>query len=243
MPMSLYKKIINEAATIPEIDALCLTGLSESLLDPLLEDRIKYAKEKIPQVKVDIYTNGTYLTPLKFEQLKAAGLDGLNISLNAGDAETRKKVMGLDDWEKVIANILYANSHKGEIKLEVKAVIDSKDFTAEDSEVLYRAFGWSKDGGIFQGVRGGNWAGERDDYMRDFKPNECCFRALWQIYVTVDGKVTTCCWDPLGKQVFGDLKEQGIKESYNSDAYVAFRQAHFEDRADQYDICAKCTRI
>jgi len=44
------------------------------LLDPDLEERVRYTKEKLPDVFTNIYTNGTYLTPERYERLQAAGL-------------------------------------------------------------------------------------------------------------------------------------------------------------------------
>lgn len=245
MAMDLYLKILREAETIDKIGILTLTGLGESLLDPHLEDRIRLAKAMIPRLQTQIFTNGTYLTPLRFEVLKDAGLNSLHVSLNATSAEQRRDIMQLDDWEKVISNIQYAMTHKGDMEFLVKSVSNGDRFVQKDVELLSRLWGnplLSDGGGYFVPVVEGNWAGENRT-VRDFKANEACGRALWQIYVTFDGKVTTCCFDPAGKQVFGDLKVQTLREVYSSDEYVKFRQAHFEDRADEYGICKGCTRI
>jgi radical SAM protein with 4Fe4S-binding SPASM domain len=246
MDLELFTKIISEAATIPQIWSVCLTGLGESMLDPHLEARIRLVRSLLPsETFVDVFTNGTYLTPARFDSLRDAGLDCVSISLNAASAAKRKEIMGLDDWTKVISNIQYALTHRNGMKVQIKAVVNEDKFTQDEATMLQALWGnplLSEGEGHFVPVMEGNWAGESRT-LRDFKPNESCGRALGQIYVTVDGRVTTCCFDPIGKQTFGDLKVETLREVYNSAAYTAFRQAHFEDKADRYEICAKCTRI
>lgn len=244
MAMPLYSKILNEAVPIPAIGQLMLTGLGEPLLDPHLDKRISMAKEVAPRLEVGIYTNGTFLTPKRFDSLHAAGVDTIDISLNAATAEQRKEIMGLDDWERVVANVQYALASQNGTRVLLKGVVNPDRFTKSDTEQIQRIWGNRvMDGaGRFLPVVEGNWAG-RTRTIRAFSPSDACHRALGQIYVTVDGIVTTCCFDPDGRQVFGDLREQTLREVYNSSKYVQFREAHFENRADQYEICKGCTRI
>jgi len=48
--------------------------------------------------------------------------------------------------------------------------------------------------------------------------------------------------DAFGKIVFGNLAKQSLREVYGSEKYVAFRQAHFEDKALSVPQCTGCTR-
>jgi len=89
-----------------------------------------------------------------------------------------------------------------------------------------------------------NWADQLGRTIdKKFDPNSCCFRALEQISILSDGRVTMCCFDPLDKFPLGDLKKQGIREIYNSDKYTQFRVDHYENRAAKYDLCRDCTRV
>jgi radical SAM protein with 4Fe4S-binding SPASM domain len=246
MSMDLFRKIVDEASTIPQINDVCITGLSESLLDPDLEARIAHVREKIPEAFINSFTNGTYLTPERYESLQDAGLDMILVSINAVDAEGRKRIMGLDDFDKVVNQITEAIRREKTCKVHIRAVV-SKDGTdralaPKDSEHLYRIWGHRAEGGRVQSIWESNWTGHIP-VKRDFQPNECCFRALDQIYVTFDGKVTTCCFDPLGAQVFGNLNTQGMREIYNSPEYVLFREDHDRNEADKYPICKGCSRI
>jgi MoaA/NifB/PqqE/SkfB family radical SAM enzyme len=226
MDMDLFKKIIDEATlSMEKFHEVQLTGLGESLLDKLFEDRIRYVKEKMPGMQVGVYTNGTYLTPERFESLADAGLDYVVVSLNALTGDQRKRVMRLDDWEIVQDNLKYAFNNRDKIRVEVHAVANGE-----------------RTGGAGLLIREGNWAGDNRT-IRDCDRAKCCNRAIGQIYIMWNGIVSTCCFDPYGKQVFGDLKTQTLQEMYASERYVKFRGDHFDDRADQYELCAGCNRI
>lgn len=250
MDLGLYERILDEASTIPEISQVCLTGLGDPLLDRHLEHRVRYARERLPKTFIDIYTQGTWLTPARFDDLKSAGISCVSISLNGVTKEQRKLQMGLDDFDKVCENIEYAISHANgrvpPVMILVKAVFSSDVFTQDDVNEFYRRWGHRDAGGFGSLVVEGNWAGDNRlvaDGRRPFKPNEACHRALGQIYVTAEGKVTPCCFMPVPTVVFGDLTKQTIREVYSSPEYLKFREAHFADQADKYEFCKNCTRI
>lgn len=243
MSMNLYEKIINEAEGIPQVTQVCITGLGEPLLDAKLVERVRYARKKKPSAFIDVFTNGVYLTPKRFEELRDAGLTSIQVSLNAVDEAQHKKIMGLDKkFDLVCENVDYAIKNRQNCGVEVRAVIDRDNFTSSDGHIFYARWGTRGKGGHGMLINEGNWAGDNRT-IRKFEPNEACFRALAQIYVTFDGKVTSCCFDPTGKQIFGDLSKQTIKDVYNSAPYVAFREAHDQNKADKYEICRVCTRI
>lgn len=243
MSMELFKKVIDEATDIEAISQLCITGLGEPTLDPHLVERIRYARSKKPQMFIDFFTNGVYLTPKRFEEVRDAGVSSVQISLNAVRPDQHEAIMGLrDKFATVCANIDYAIANSGNCRVEVRAVVNWDSFTQDDGHEFYRRWGIRQQGGHGALITEGNWAGDNRTH-RTFEPNEACGRALSQIYVTFDGRVTTCCFDPDGKQVWGNLNTQTLKEVYASEKYVSFREAHFLNRADTYEICKGCTRI
>lgn len=252
MSMELFKKIADEAATIPQISSWAFSALGEPLLDKYLVERIAYTQQIRPGWPVELYTNGVHLTPEKYEALKAAGLQTLSVSLNAVSAEQHERIMGIKgQYGTVVNNINYARESGG-INLLVKAVVNGDSFTEDDQMKLYLIWGIKHHPelkeGIAQVVVERDWAGanrriEDFDPFHTFNPNNCCSRAVEQLSVLWDGIVTPCCFRPLKTEVFGDLKVQTIREIYNSDVYLKFREAHIENRAAEYDFCANCTRV
>jgi MoaA/NifB/PqqE/SkfB family radical SAM enzyme len=246
MQWDLYEKIIRDAATIEHIDNIAFSGLSEPLTDKLLEKRIALAKELRPDWFIETYTNGTLLSPDRFESLKAVGIDNVNISLNAVTQEQHEKIMGLKgQYATVLRNALYAKANRGNVRLLVKAVVNGDNFTRDHSTLFLGLWGRIDEGdGVGALVLEANWAGG-NRLIEERKPDfdVCCGRALGQISIHWDGRVGLCCFDPLVKYPFGDLKKQTIREIYNSDKYVQFREWHDKNEASKHPLCAKCTRV
>lgn len=243
MPMPLFRKIINETAPIQTIRDYVLHGLGEPLLDPHLIERVKHVRFVKPDATVEIYTNGVSLTPAKFDALRDAGLTSLVVSLNAVRPEQHDAIMGLKGkFDQVCANLDYAIANAGGVSLQVHSVINGDKFTMEDKDTFHRRWGHRDEGGYGICVWEGNWTGDTRT-VRGFKPNECCDRAISQIYVMWDGRVSTCCFDATGKMIFGNLKTESLRDIYRSEKYVKFREDHFNDQADKHEICRNCTRI
>jgi len=241
MSMELWKKIMDEVGTIDLIFALKPIGLNEPLLDRQMEERLRYARDKVEFIY--LFTNGLLATPERCKSLKEAGLDTMIFSLNANNAEQHEKIMGMKGKYDLVCNNIQAAQDAG-LDVEVHTVWNNDQFTSLDAFEFYQKWGSVPTGGIGLVVREGNWGGELGRTVRKWKPNEHCYRATTQINVLWNGIVSTCCTDLLPRGlVFGDLNTQTIREVYNGEKYVQFREDHFNDRADRYDICKGCTRI
>jgi radical SAM protein with 4Fe4S-binding SPASM domain len=254
MDIDLFHKIIDEAATIKYFSTFILNGLSEPLLDPRMPDLVAYITEKIPGAVKNIFTNGVYLTPKMFDRLKAAGLDSLIISLNANTQEQHEKIMGIKGkFDETVANAEYARANKdGLINFQVDAVGNDDTFPAAEcykfidrwgNRMARRAERIEEKDGVGLIVREGNWANKTRTIRFPENPGRSCPRALLSVYVQYNGIVTACCFDPLGDVTFGNLNSQTLREIYNSEKYYKFREDHFGDNADRWDICRNCTRI
>ena len=243
MPMELFRKIIDDAATIPQITEVAFAGLAEPLMDPFLDERIIYTREVCPDKRTEMYTNAFTLTPERFERLKAIGLHILVISLNAANAEQHERQMGVKGkYDLVCANADYAIAHRGSMYVDVRAVVHSDVFTVDDARAFIKRWGSIQLGGHGKLISERNWAGGNRTVV-EFDPNECCKRALEQISVHRDGRVNLCCYDPLSEYPFGDLKTQTLREVYNSAPYVEFREWHRDNQAAKHPLCKICTRV
>jgi radical SAM protein with 4Fe4S-binding SPASM domain len=253
MDMALFRKIADEAATIPQMTSWAFSALGEPLLDQFLDERIKYVKTIRPDWEVELYTNGVFLTPERYESLKAAGLHTLSVSLNAVSQEQHEAIMGIrGKFQTVVDNLNYAIKSGG-VNLLIKAVLNNDTFTRDDQMQFYLTWGIKHRPdikfGYAQCVVERNWANQNRTIDESelggnvLDSNECCARAVEQFSILYDGIVTPCCFRPLKTEIFGDLKTQTIREIYNSDQYVKFREAHIENRAAEYSFCDGCTRV
>jgi MoaA/NifB/PqqE/SkfB family radical SAM enzyme len=244
MGFDLFKKIIDEACTIPLIERLTITGLGEPTLDEGLWDKISYARKKMtPKTEIDVYTNGSTLTENMIKRFQKAGLTGLYISVNAIDRLKRREVMGLDDYDTLEPIILKAiKDGTGSMRIVVSAVQEKDLFDGEEIGQYIEKWGGvtQEDGHAFLHLEG-NWAGW------NFKPrttqrNICC-RCTNNIMVLSDGKVALCCQDYNGEVIFGDLNTETLREVYQKDEYIRYRQMHFENKRNELHLCKTCVMI
>jgi len=246
--MDLFTKIMDEAATLPLIDHITFTGLGETLLDKHLFERIRYTRSKLPHIMLDIYTNGSQLTREKVDQLIESGLSVLYVSLNGVTAKQRSSIMyphkpGYDDFDRVCSAVDYAiEKGKGRMKVVVKAIAEKEYFEVGDAD----EFNARWNGATIEGGNGylhleGNWAGATWD-MR-VAPQKACSRALGQIMVLRDGRVSLCCFDSEGEEILGDLNHQTIRDVFNGPKAFGVREKHWNGRRNEIELCANCSSI
>jgi radical SAM protein with 4Fe4S-binding SPASM domain len=243
MSMELFRKIVDDASTNPHIGSMAFSALGEPLLDPFLEERIAYAKEKCPHWSmIDVYTNGVFLTPEKFLALQAAGIGGISISLNAINHKQHEAVMGLKGkYSTVVANARYAIDHADGMTIRVKAVCGRDSFTLRDASYFLTMWGKVEEGGYGVIVKELNWAGKNRTINAQNKWK--CPQALGSISILHDGTVSLCCFDPFAEYKLGDLNTQSLREIYNGEFYTKFREDHDLNRFHKYPICASCTKV
>jgi radical SAM protein with 4Fe4S-binding SPASM domain len=234
MSEDLFVKIITEAAGIPAISEISFQGLGEPLLDSAIVPRIAFAKRSRPGWRTTMYTNGNKLTEAVVDSLEAAGLDVLYVSLNAIDARMRKDIMKLDDYERVSA-VLRRSIRDRRMKIIPKAVVGMDLFAGEDTDVFKQQ--WPD---AYMHLEG-NWAG--GTWNARVVSEKACGRALSQIMVLWDGRVALCCFDGEGEVIFGDLRNEALRDIYSKDEYVRYRQAHAEGRRKELRLCDNCTAI
>ncbi len=116
-------RLIHETADVRKIR---LTGGEPTLCDDLVE-HVRHARELTPVV--GLTTNGIVLEPL-LPALQEAGLNRLNISLDALDAESFRRFSRRDGLNKVVSSIRAAR-RLGFTPLKVNAVaMQETDFAA-----------------------------------------------------------------------------------------------------------------
>ncbi len=119
MDDALYSKIVAECAAAPELHDFVPMAQNEPLLDSKLAPRIaEFKAQAQPHQMVELVTNGTTLTPARFQALSDAGLDLLTISVNANSEATYQKVMGGLKWARLL-ELLEALRQMGSTQVNV----------------------------------------------------------------------------------------------------------------------------
>src|SRR5881392_3930709 len=103
MSLELFKKVVDECAELG-ITHVRVHNYGEPFLDRHLTEKVRYAKEKGIK-EVGMISNGSLITEKIARGMIEAGLDAINISVDAGGKEVFDRTrIGLN-YDKVIANV------------------------------------------------------------------------------------------------------------------------------------------
>jgi len=242
MDRDLYFKLVDEIARESPGTILRPFDGGEPLMRKDLGEFIAYAKRKGIR-RVSINTNGTILVRGRRRELIEAGLDHIEVSIDAHSAETYQRVRNSPLYDRVVENTLAYIE-------ESKTADPERSVTVSFIEQMANRH--ERD--AFEGF----WAGRADHVsIREFHQHNglvnvaghvvehatsarppCPF--LWnRIIVNHDGKVRFCEFDWKGEHALGDARVQTLKEIWHSASYRRLRQSHLDGTFD-HPYCGPC---
>jgi hypothetical protein len=233
MDMALFEKVADECAALG-IEHVRMHNYGEPFVDRSLVDKVRYAKQAgIPQV--GMISNGSLITEEAARGMIEAGLDAINISVDASGKDVFEKTRVGLKYDKVIGNIerlvrLRAEAGKARPKLILSFV---RQHDSEDEQAFIEH--WRRIADKIHVTDLHNWAGTLNQQS---EVNYPCYRPWLTFTALWDGRVSLCCADFDGRTILGDLRTQTIQEIWNSDAYRAVRRQHLESGGP--DICRSC---
>jgi sulfatase maturation enzyme AslB (radical SAM superfamily) len=233
MDWALYAKIVDECVELG-IEHVRMHNYGEPFIDRQLVEKVRYAKTRgVPQV--GMISNGSLITEDVARGMIEAGLDAINISVDAAGKEIFESTrLGLR-YDKVIANIERLLRLREEIGRRRPKLILS--FVRQNNSEDERAFieHWR---GIADKVHVTdlhNWAGTLN---RESDVTYPCYRPWLTFTVLWDGRVSLCCADFDGREILGDMRSATIREIWNAAPYLRARRQHLESGGP--DICRAC---
>jgi len=233
MSLELFKKIVDECAELG-ITHVRMHNYGEAFVDRKLVEKVRYAKQKGIQ-EVGMISNGSLITEPIARGMIDAGLDAINISVDASGKEVFEATrIGLK-YDKVIANIERLLRLRGESgKRRPKLILS---FVRQNNSVDEQAFieHWKSIADKIHVTDLHNWAGTLNT---ESDVNFPCYRPWLTFTVLWDGRVSLCCADFDGKTILGDLNTHTITEIWNAEPYRNARRQHLESGGP--DVCRAC---
>jgi len=233
MSLELFKKIVDECAELG-ITHVRMHNYGEAFVDRRLVEKVRYAKEKGIK-EVGMISNGSLITEPVARGMIDAGLDAINISVDASGKEVFEATrIGLK-YDKVIANIERLLRLRGESgKRRPKLILS---FVRQNNSADEQAFieHWKTIADKIHVTDLHNWAGTLNTKS---DVNFPCYRPWLTFTVLWDGRVSLCCADFDGKTILGDLNTHSIAEIWNADPYRNARRQHLESGGP--DVCRAC---
>jgi MoaA/NifB/PqqE/SkfB family radical SAM enzyme len=233
MDMALFRKIVDECAALG-VQHVRLHNYGEPFIDRQLVEKTRYAKQRgIPEV--GMISNGSLITEEAARGLIEAGLDAINISVDAAGREVFEATrIGLK-YDKVIGNIERLVRIRAEMgRRRPKLILSFVRQGQSDEEQAFIEH-WRHIADKIHITDLHNWAGTLNQKSDVRFP---CYRPWLTFTVLWDGRVSLCCADFDGREILGDARSSSIKEIWNSEAYRRVRREHLESGGPA--ICRTC---
>ena len=247
MDFSIYQKAIDDVQQFDQpLKALLFAGHGEPLMHPQIVDMIAYAEQKKVAGRTEIVTNGSLLTPALSDGLIDAGLKRLRISIQGTSAAQYEQVCGAKlDFDAFVRNLTYFYKHKKETEVYIKiidsALSDEKqkadferifspiaDFEAIEYEIPFvKEIDYNNLGSLSGRCKQGNQ-----------RPSTICSMPFYMMVLYPDGRVCPCCSTDV-PCFFGDVREQSLREIWESDERRAFLRKQL-DGVQHIPVCRQC---
>ncbi len=245
MHFSLFKRIVDECARC-QTQRIWLSGFGEPLIDPELEGKVEYAKQRgIPMV--GIFTNASLLSKSRAQGLLEAGLDELNVSMDGFTANTFSRIQRGIDFLKVSANVRdfmqLRTAKKPLVSIYVVLLDENRDDVANgrrawekivDKVIVRQPQDWV---GAVEGISTPSTPHAR---RRGIQRPPCHY--LWtQLNVYWNGDVPLCCLDFDAEVKLGNLQVQTISDIWKGEPLAHYRLMHMARKQAALALCQRCS--
>jgi len=265
-PVPLWNKIATEAG--PHGAWLRCTGGGEPMLHPHMVEMIEFAKEK--GCRVWLNTNSSMLGPKpqhreKLERIIRSGIDLIEFSMDAGDAETYARVRpprggpprDPQQWfDEHVDNIRAALEIRKRLKAPTRVVVsiirqefiegrldEYVDFYANKvgvDEVITRKYLTWDDNTTLPHNRALDKHLYKDQATEKTEP---CVWPFERMNIDTLGRVSLCGQDVSfrSSKLFPNINDLSVKEVWQGETFTWYRRMHLEGRGAEAWPCRGCS--
>lgn len=211
----LFEKIVKDLQEIKYEGKILFSAFSEPLLHKKVEDLISIAKQYLPNIRLEIVSNGDLLTVKKLKKLFEAGLDTINISMYDGSHQ-------IEHFNNMVAE---ANVSK-------------------DGVVLRRRYFENGNYGITISNRVGlvdsnEYRDENEEDINELPLKSPCFYPFYMILVDYNGDVLLCPHDWNKTLRFGNLKNEKLFDIWRGKVLNSIRKK-LSSADRNFGACKNC---
>jgi len=253
MGMDGYKKIVDGLAPYHDrVKMFDLFGLGEPLLDPMIFDRINYARGKGFR-GLSFSTNAHLLEAEKQKKLLDTGIETIIFSIDGINKETHEAVRQRTDFDRVLKNCIDTIKMRDEGGYKTRFVVRFiRQEINYDQWPEYKAF-WEAQTSpdkrdIVTCYDVHNWSGVVEEKkniaatQQQEIDKEPCHHIFEKLVILANGAVALCFEDILDAQFkFGNAFEEDPVEIFNNTSFNKIRKLHMAGKRCNLKICGECS--
>ncbi len=254
MDFDLFKKAIDDMSKFQDkIKVLRFVGIGEPLLHKKIVHMVEYAASKDVANVIEILTNASLLTPHLSDDLIAAGLSRLVVSLQGTSKDRYRKVCGANiDFGSFTENLRYFYSNKGSAEMYIK-IIDCALEGEEDKEAFYEIFGDICDtmaiehavpihSGVDFSHLPDNGIPQSTQFGLPVSEIKICPQSFFTMQINPDGKIVPC-YSFEYPIISGNCRKEPVVDIWNGEQLRRFRLRMLDGINSASAVCENCNMI
>lgn len=242
MEIDLFKSIIDQIKDYAELVYLS-GGLGDPMLHPKYPEMVNYSHEN--DVRIGMSTNAAMFTKRHINTLLDIQPDILLLSLDGATKKTHESIRVGSKFErtmKMVEEFLIEKDRRGVKKPRVvcqMVYMPENQHEADQFKNKWNSFAAVDDTRLkkFLHLEGANY-GPKDAYDHS---KLSCILPWRQLSISYDGTVGICCRDYDSMDPIGNVKNDSIKEIWNSEKMMLYRDYLANQQKSKIEICKNCS--
>jgi len=219
-----------------------LSGGGEPMLHTRAVELMEYAKKA--GAKVGLITNGSRFTEQSSKRLLEAGVDMIEFSVDASDADTYTRVRKGLDWNILVSNVGRMVELRNKMKSVTKIIASGINQAGIDIETVARF--WEPMVDNFQrrkyltwGINDPSKSADTTPYLSPEERIPCPF-IFERLNIDSRGKVMVCGFDIAAVTDMGNVHEKSIRDIWHGKEFKYYRQMHITHKGHEIELCKNC---
>ena len=259
MDYGVFQKIVDDLTEFGEkLKKLKIGNHGEPTLHPRLPEMIGYIRDREIAEIIEVFTNGSKLSPKLNQELVDAGLQRINISVEGLNSDAYKKVAGVTmDFSRFVENVRDLYERRQQLRIYVKVVNGARVRGGEKSDIINlseidRQFFFDTFGGIADEIFVENvvpqWPETEQNEISDVGMygqevkgyKEVCPFPFMYLHFNSDGTVAGCTLDWARKVLIGDATKEKVKDIWNGKKLRDLQSTMLKGKRHEIPFCDSC---
>lgn len=235
MDIDIFKKIIDELEG--NVEAITFASRGEPTLNKDFTKMLKYCENKFLGLKMN--TNASLLNEKMIHEILSSDLQTIVFSIDAKDKESYEKIRINGKFDKIIKNLeLFNEIREKNYNRNDKIVRISGVKINKKQNILEMKKQWGNIADIVAFTNYIPWESSYDNAINEIE-DPC--KELWlRMFIWYDGKVNPCDFDYKSKLAKYNIKNESVKNIWNSEYYNNLRHHHLNKLRKKIEPCARC---
>jgi hypothetical protein len=254
MSLETFARVLEQVRTLPTIRTAIMYLGGEPLLNKHHATMCRRVKAETQIETVKFVTNAMLLTEKWCEEIAAANVDGIHVSIDGHSPEENDRIRVGASYERIRDNLRMLERHLREAGCRTRLMIGNTVFRRPGDllapvvpEFIRQDFpGFKVQSGyamVWPGMTAED-TGLEDLTTHQEKPRRFCDHPFYDVGIRANGDVILCCYDISGRHVTGNVMTDDLRTLYASDQYVEIRRAMLRHDATAVPpVCQRCVNF